>query len=917
MLWAVDLCLALTIVVSHIAAAAAQRYAADIRQCPVLEPRSNPPKDIGDLRPDDIGVIMALGDSVTAGFGAKLISILDTNILQEYRGLSFSIGGDPNAPTIGNFIKHYRPDLVGQSRGNHFIELCYDGVFCAPDELAYRPKQDVFNAALSGAISATLGLETRYLLGQVVRHHAVNVTTDWKMLTLFIGNNELCHTSCDSREDGEPGTASDFELRVIATLDIIQQRLPRTLVNILLLPDMSQVEYFANNHIRCVHARRLLASICPCAMKKGEAGRWAMRRAAADYNERLKGIATRFNLQAKKSASETGKARDFAVIITPVMKDMDIRNDVPAHFAAKLDCFHPSATAHRSLAMAVCCMKEEPSSHYYQAEEDVVDFEYDEQAPSASASTMRQHSGSREAHNTRRSSSPKRERRSISPRQDDEARGRPSREERRRSPPRGRRHPSPRQEERRAERSPPRHGEDRRPAHLKHREDKYRNDERQEDRKPNQSPSRYRDDRRQDTLHPNRGSAHPNRDSAHRHRDPSHPNRDISHRNCNSPPRGRSPLARKDKSPLRKRPRSPSAPRRHESTRRKISNSPPRTNFRRASPRPEYFLDSTQDARQRIVRPEDMERVASEALSESRHYREPDRIRMPLRDESPSPPMRQSRDDTDYRGNRGRSPVPRKISMRPGGQEYEHHKRAVIPVHHDVRPTSLSTFDLLLGGVKFTEALVGGGENRFFIARCNYYDIFVKAKRSALWKAPEYVVDRIRKAAASADKVLLFFSVHETKYFQEYPNATERLARVPLTWLYIVDVPFYQVHQINGLFDHQGDVKESFEVNPDHSGKILVLFEKFARRMTLRGGTEGDVEENVDAKEQDDSHNPPKGDGVQESVRDGVQDGIKEGVQDSPGESTKDNPGEHSGLQEMVEGNPVRNTDFESHMAEE
>lgn len=331
----------------------AQRYAEDIRQCPMLEPRAQAPRDVRDLRPDDIGVIMALGDSATAGFGAKLISILETNILQEYRGLSFSIGGDPNAPTIGNFIKHYRPELVGQSRGTHFIELCYDGVFCAPDELAYRPQQDVFNAALSGATSATLGLETKYLLGQVIRHHAVNTTNDWKLLTFFIGSNEICKYSCEEREDGDPGTASDFEQRVVTTLTTIRQRLPRTLVNIILLPDMSQVEQFANNHVRCIHARRLLASICPCAMKNGETGRWAMRRTVAEYNQRLLRIAKRFNMHTRMIAEEHNIPLDFAIIVTPAMRNMDMKNDLPAHFAAKLDCFHPSATAHRSLAMTV------------------------------------------------------------------------------------------------------------------------------------------------------------------------------------------------------------------------------------------------------------------------------------------------------------------------------------------------------------------------------------------------------------------------------------------------------------------------------------------------------------------------------------------------------------------------------------
>lgn len=332
----------------------AQKYADDIRSCPVLEPRSSSPKDISDLRPDDIGIVMALGDSVTAGFGAKLVSIFETNILQEYRGLSFSMGGDNNAPTIPNFIKHYRPDLIGQSRGNHFIELCMGGVFCSPDELAYKPQQDVFNAALSGAVSGTLGLESKYLLGQVVRHHLTNITADWKMLTVFIGVNELCHDSCeDNKIDGAPGTPSNYEQRLMVTLNNLRSRLPRLLVNILLLPDMSQVYGFAYHHTRCFHALRLLRSICPCAMSNGEKGRWAMRRMTAEYNSRIIRVAKRLNNQAIKEAAETGRPRDFAIIVSPALRDTDLRNDMPAHFAAKLDCFHPSAAAHRSMAMMI------------------------------------------------------------------------------------------------------------------------------------------------------------------------------------------------------------------------------------------------------------------------------------------------------------------------------------------------------------------------------------------------------------------------------------------------------------------------------------------------------------------------------------------------------------------------------------
>lgn len=335
------------------------RFAEEIHLCPALEPRHHGPKDISDLRPDDIGMVMALGDSVTAGFGAKAFSFLETKILQEYRGLSFCMGGDHQAPTIPNFLKHYRPDIIGSSMGTHLIELCMGGVFCAPDELAYRPRQDVFNAALSGAVSGTLALESRYLLGQVIRHQTANIISDWKLLTIFIGTNELCHSSCLDKEDGQAGTPSDFEQRIMLTIVKLRAKLPKLLINLLLLPDMSQIYSFTRHHfMRCVHAFKFLEGICPCATSRGEAGRWAMRKATAEYNNRLMRLAKNLNTRAIREAKRSGKPRDFGIVVAPVLRDTDLQNDMPAHFASLFDCFHPSATAHRSLALTIWYTKE-------------------------------------------------------------------------------------------------------------------------------------------------------------------------------------------------------------------------------------------------------------------------------------------------------------------------------------------------------------------------------------------------------------------------------------------------------------------------------------------------------------------------------------------------------------------------------
>lgn len=91
---------------------------------------------------------MALGDSITAGFGIMGRNVPD--ILDEYRGLrhlprlmhrplrltltiscslfslrvrSAPIGGDDSAITMANFFRHYSPNVVGASLGRHVVEL--------------------------------------------------------------------------------------------------------------------------------------------------------------------------------------------------------------------------------------------------------------------------------------------------------------------------------------------------------------------------------------------------------------------------------------------------------------------------------------------------------------------------------------------------------------------------------------------------------------------------------------------------------------------------------------------------------------------------------------------------------------------------------------------------------------------------
>lgn len=71
------------------------------------------PSDVNKLRPGDIDVISALGDSVTAGIGASSHTTIALGI--ESRGLSWCVGGQwdwRNSTTLPNILKEFNPNVT-------------------------------------------------------------------------------------------------------------------------------------------------------------------------------------------------------------------------------------------------------------------------------------------------------------------------------------------------------------------------------------------------------------------------------------------------------------------------------------------------------------------------------------------------------------------------------------------------------------------------------------------------------------------------------------------------------------------------------------------------------------------------------------------------------------------------------------
>eukprot|EP00455_Lapot_gusevi_P049966 TRINITY_DN717_c0_g1_i2.p1 TRINITY_DN717_c0_g1~~TRINITY_DN717_c0_g1_i2.p1 ORF type:complete len:347 (+),score=117.81 TRINITY_DN717_c0_g1_i2:49-1089(+) len=288
-----------------------------LKGCPPLSPRPTP-TNVNDLHVQDVKVVMALGDSISAGFG-----IVGQD--EENRGMAFSMGGDDGFVTLPNLFKYYNPQLQGFAVGNHSLERAN-----APH--AY-PDQDRLNGAQSGALVQDLSAQLDYVLGVMKNNSQINIAEDWKVMTIWIGANNLCGVCTDPPSN----TADVYEQNMDQLLAKIHQEIPRVFVNILPTMNLSQVLPLGKNSTWC-DLFHTFSSECNCLFHGTDSDRANMDALGQEYAVRLQKLSNKYTAM---------KIPDFAVVYQPFLRDTVIPD---SSYISTLDCFHPSERAHVEVA---------------------------------------------------------------------------------------------------------------------------------------------------------------------------------------------------------------------------------------------------------------------------------------------------------------------------------------------------------------------------------------------------------------------------------------------------------------------------------------------------------------------------------------------------------------------------------------
>ncbi|KAI8144894.1 hypothetical protein BJV82DRAFT_656147 [Fennellomyces sp. T-0311] len=347
--------------VYYINAVAAQtKYATNIKDCPTF-PHRERPSNIYNLRADDIKVIAAIGDSLSAGVAARNVNTTYVSAEQfnEYRGISFDIGGDKGAVTLPNMINHYiAPEtLIGPSLGVRKMETCPETFFCLD---AKETESNNLNAALPAATSMNFTEELEYLIPKIGKTSPL--ANEWKVLSIFLGQNDLS-VSCF------PGyTIFDFATRMKAGLTLLEENVDNVYVNLVGLIHSEEVTDITNAHPNYRKQFRdgfdVQQKECYCCHVLGGLGKTVIGLNVPSFNLVLKGLADTF---APKGPDAT-----FGVFYQPLNVEL---SSVPYTAFSNLDGFHLNENGHQFFAKFLW------NKMHMSSEEKQVPVKYDENYP--------------------------------------------------------------------------------------------------------------------------------------------------------------------------------------------------------------------------------------------------------------------------------------------------------------------------------------------------------------------------------------------------------------------------------------------------------------------------------------------------------------------------------------------------------
>ncbi|XP_070834764.1 phospholipase B1, membrane-associated [Chaetodon trifascialis] len=201
-----------------------------------MSPSPTVPTSVEFVRPADVKVIAALGDSLTTAIGANGSTI--AAIPFEFRQVSWSIGGYgtyQNVITLANIFKLFNPKLLGPAP-----KMMLSGLPATINDTG-------FNFAVTGHNTLNVSDQIRHMIDTFKSYPGLNFQEDWKVVTMLIGMNDVCDY-CKNKVMFSPDNFIDH---MTQALDLMMSEIPRTIVNVVQILPMKPLREVRRPTLAC------------------------------------------------------------------------------------------------------------------------------------------------------------------------------------------------------------------------------------------------------------------------------------------------------------------------------------------------------------------------------------------------------------------------------------------------------------------------------------------------------------------------------------------------------------------------------------------------------------------------------------------------------------------------------------------
>ncbi|KAF3845020.1 hypothetical protein F7725_008183, partial [Dissostichus mawsoni] len=191
--------------------------------------------------------------------------------------------------------------------------------------------------------------QIRKLIDTMKNDTTVDFENDWKLVTLFIGGNDLCQY-CNDRATL---SLQNYSLHMKTSLNMFYQEVPKIILNIVEILEIEGLRKIKKDSLGCSVLQPL---ICPCFLQTTE-----------DSPELAE--IKRFNRDLQYETENVAYGggyddrEDFAVVVQPFFRNTIIPMNAegrPDTTYFSVDCFHFSERGHADMASALWNNMEHP-----------------------------------------------------------------------------------------------------------------------------------------------------------------------------------------------------------------------------------------------------------------------------------------------------------------------------------------------------------------------------------------------------------------------------------------------------------------------------------------------------------------------------------------------------------------------------